>query len=149
MIFTEPEPEPEPDSNQVILPGRREICIYFEFEKLDVYQISLDFVVVADEITESLPRGRSYLKDQLRRAANSIPANLAEGVGEFSPPDKLRFFRMSRRSAVECASHLLVCRRLRLADDTLVDKGLGYLHRIVAMLTSLVKSVSTRSEEDR
>ena len=101
--------------------------------------------MVADEVTEKLPRGRSYLKDQLRRAANSIPANLAEGVGEFSPSDKVRFFRISRRSAVECASQLWVCRRLKLADDALVVKGLECLHRIVAMLTSLVKSVSARS----
>ena len=86
--------------------------MYFEFERLDVYQAALDFVVTADDIAERLPRGRSYLKDQLRRAANSIPANLAEGVGEYMPKDKARFYRISRRSAVECASHLLVCQRL-------------------------------------
>ena len=111
--------------------------------------ISLDFVVVADEIAEKMPTGRAYLKDQLRRAANSIPANLAEGVGEFSPPDKVRFFRIARRSAVECASHLLVCRRLKLGDEALIARGLEYLLRIVAMLTSLVKSVSARSDENR
>jgi hypothetical protein len=43
---------------------------YFEFEKLDVYQTALEFAVVADEIVEALPPGRSYLRDQLRRAAD-------------------------------------------------------------------------------
>lgn len=91
--------------------------MHFEFEKLDVYHASLDFVVIADEIAEGLPRGRSYIKDQLRRAASSIPSNIAEGVGEFMPKEKVRFYRMARRSAVECASHLLVCRRLTLASE--------------------------------
>jgi len=87
------------------------------------------------------------LKDQLRRAASSIPANLAEGVGEFSASEKVRFYRMARRSAVECASHLLVCRRLELVDDALVAKGakgVELLLRIVAMLTSMVKSISAK-----
>ena len=99
--------------------------MYFEFEKLDVYQVALDFVVVADEICEALPPGRAYLKDQLRRSANSIPANIAEGVGE-------------------SASHVLVCHRLHLVGDELVARGRELLLRLVAMLTSMVKSVGAR-----
>ena len=123
--------------------------MYFEFEKLDVYQVTLDFVAVADKVTEFLPKGRTYLKDQLRRGANSVAANLAEGVGEFSPAEKARFYRMARRSAVECASHLLVCRRLNLVDDVLIGKGLGQLLRIVAMQTSMIKSTSTKAHKTR
>jgi len=52
--------------------------MYFDFEKLDVYQVTLDFVAVADEVAKSLPKGRAYLRDQLRRGANSIAANLAQ-----------------------------------------------------------------------
>jgi len=118
--------------------------MYFEFEKLDVYKVTLDFVAVADDVAETLPKGRRYLKDQLRRSANSIAANLAEGVGEFSPAEKVRFYRMARRSAVECASHLVVCRRLTLADDPLIAKGLDQLLRIVAMQTSMIKSISAK-----
>ena len=46
--------------------------MYFEFEKPDVYQVTLDFVAVADEVAKSLPKGRAYLRDQLRRAGNSV-----------------------------------------------------------------------------
>ena len=113
---------------------------YFEFEKLDVYQAALEFVVVADEIVEALPPGRAYLRDQLRRASSSITSNIAEGVGEFAPKEKVRFYRMARRSAVECASHGLVCRQLKLVDGSLLERGLSLLHRIVAMLTSMVKT---------
>ena len=45
----------------------------FDHEKLDVYQAAINFVITADGIVESLPRGRSYLADQLQRAAASIP----------------------------------------------------------------------------
>lgn len=100
--------------------------MYFEFEKLDVYQLSLDFVVVADRIANSLPVGRAYLKNQLLRAADSIPSNVAEGVGEFAPKEKARFYRIARRSAVECASHLFVCRPgVRTGNDNDNDNGLG------------------------
>ena len=118
--------------------------MHFEFEKLDVYQASLDFVVVADEIAEELPRGRNYLRDQLRRSASSTPSNLAEGVGEYMPKEKMRFYRMARRSAVESASHLLVCRRLGLAREPKLEQGLELLHRIVAMLTSMGRRVGER-----
>ena len=57
----------------------------FEHERLDVYRTAIEFLVVADEIATNLPKGRAYLADQLRRAATSIPLNIAEGAGEFSP----------------------------------------------------------------
>ena len=93
---------------------------------------------------------RRYLKNQLLRAANSIAANIAEGVGEYSPAEKVRFYRIARRSAVECASHLLVSARLDLIqDDALLSRGRDQLLRIVAMLTSLTKSVSAKNPHVR
>ena len=124
--------------------------MYFDFEKLDVYQVALDFVASADDVAQKLPRGRRYLKDQLRSAANSIAANIAEGVGEYSPPEKVRFYRMARRSAVECASHLLVSQRLDLIhDDAVLARGRDQLLRVVAMLTSLAKSLSEEGPQVR
>jgi four helix bundle protein len=124
--------------------------MFFDFEKLDVYQVALDFVVSADEVAHKLPRGRRYLRDQLLRAANSIAANIAEGVGEYSPAEKVRFYRIARRSAVECASHLLVSRRLDLVrDDDLLARGRDQLLRIVAMLTSLARSISEKNPNFR
>jgi len=123
--------------------------MYFDFEKLDVYVTTLDFVALVDDVTETLPTGRSYLRDQLRRGANSIAAKLAEGVGEYSRAEKVRFYRIARRSAVECASHLLVCRRLALVDDALVAKGLDKLLRIVAMQTAMIKASSSKNGESR
>ena len=57
----------------------------FDREKLDVYQLAIEFVAKANDIIERLPRGRGYLADQLQRAALSIVLNIAEGAGKFSP----------------------------------------------------------------
>ncbi|MBI5534023.1 MAG: four helix bundle protein [Deltaproteobacteria bacterium] len=110
----------------------------FEHERLDVYRAAIDFLVVADEIAVSLPRGRAYLVDQLRRAATSIALNIAEGAGEFSPGDKARFYRMARRSATECAAILDASRAVKLTDTQLSSKGRALLLRVVAMLTAMV-----------
>jgi four helix bundle protein len=69
----------------------------FAFEKLIVYQKSVDF---ADQIcsrSESFPRGYGFLSDQLNRAV-SISANIAEGNGRFTKPDRKNFFGVARGS---------------------------------------------------
>ena len=84
----------------------------FDHEKLDVYQVAIEFVAKANDIVEQLPRGRGYLADQLQRAALSIVLNIAEGAGKFSPADKAVFYTRARGSATESAAVLDVCRKL-------------------------------------
>ena len=79
---------------------------FFDHEKLDVYQVSIDLVILIDEIVEHLPRGRAYLADQLLRAGTSVVLNIAENAGEYSSCEKIRFYRMARRSGTECAGIL-------------------------------------------
>ncbi|MBA3820149.1 MAG: four helix bundle protein, partial [Deltaproteobacteria bacterium] len=86
----------------------------FEHERLDVYQAAIEFLALADTIAGNLPRGRSHLADQLRRAASSISFTIAEGAGELSALDIARFYRMARRSATESAAILDACRVLAL-----------------------------------
>jgi hypothetical protein len=74
--------------------------------ELDVYHLSLDFLVFANELIEGLPRGRSHLADQLTRASTSIVLNLAEGAGKHSRPDKRRDYLTARGSATDLAGRL-------------------------------------------
>ena len=53
-----------------------------DHEKLDVYKVSLEFMVIALNIADKIPRGYSSLADQLKRASWSIPLNIAEGWGK-------------------------------------------------------------------
>ena len=114
----------------------------FEHERLDVYQAAIELIVLADSTAGALPRGSSYLADQLRRASTSIAFNIAEGAGEFAPADKARFYRMARRSATESAAILDACRRLSLVDAGSSDTSRALLLRIVAMLTAMVVKIS-------
>ncbi len=116
--------------------------LQLDHEKLDVYQASIDLVVLIDEIVEHLPRGRGYLADQFQRAAISVPLNIAEGAGEYSSSEKGRFYRMAKRSATECAGIFDVCLRLRLIEEGQYKKGRELLIRIVAMLTKMAKGNS-------
>jgi len=78
--------------------------------------------------------------DQLQRAATSIPLNVAEGAGEFSPAEKARFYRIARRSATECAAILDVCRKLKLATEEHYCVGRELLVRVVSMLVRMSRS---------
>jgi four helix bundle protein len=111
----------------------------FDHEKLDVYRVAITLVVLIDEVVEHLPRGRVYLADQLLRAGTSVPLNIAEGAGEYSASEKIRFYRMARRSATECGSIFDVCRHLQLIEEARYSKGRELLIRIVAMLTKMAR----------
>jgi four helix bundle protein len=112
-----------------------------DHERLDVYQVALDFLVLADEVIQQLPRGRSHLADQLTRASTSIVLNLAEGTGKFSRPDKRRYYLSSSGSATESAAIFDICLRLELIDPQVHERGKGLLERIVSMIVKLAKSL--------
>ena len=114
----------------------------FDHENLDVYQVAIEFLALADSIAEELPRGRAYLADQLRRAALSIPLNTAEGAGEFAKAEKVRFYRMAKRSATESAALLDGCRTLQLSQEPKLAKGRSLLLRIVSMLVRMCRGPS-------
>ena len=112
---------------------------HFDHDKLDVYRAAIDFIALANEVVERLPRGRGYLADQLQRAATSIALNIAEGAGEFAVDEKARFYRIARRSATECAAVLDVTDKLGVIESSTYRKGRAVLLRIVSMLVKLAR----------
>lgn len=89
----------------------------FMFENLDVYQKAVD---LADDVLTQTAKFSSeyrFLSDQLNRASLSITANLAEGNGRFTKPDRRNFFLIARDSMQECEPLLEIPRRRgRLSD---------------------------------
>jgi len=118
--------------------------VRFDFERLDVFTVALDAVLIVDRVAEDLPEGRGYMRDQLRRAANSIPLNIAEGAGELLPAEKARFYRIAKRSATECAGQLLVMRKHGMSTAPRIDAALDVLERVIAMLVTLVRRCGER-----
>lgn len=108
----------------------------FGHEKLDVYRAAIKYVGWAHDLCTRL-EGHRHAKDQLIRASQSIPLNIAEGNGKASSGDRRKFFEIARASALECAAAqdvLQVCNGLSEKDNTAAK---NVLDRIVAMLSKL------------
>jgi len=118
-----------------------EVAMPFDHEKLDVYHRALDALELCDRVGAMLSPGRAGLRDQLDRASTSVVANIAEGAGEFSRPEKARFYRIARRSAVEVVAWLDITRRRNEADRPILDEAMALYEAIVAMLVRLIKAI--------
>ena len=108
------------------------------FQKLDVYRCSIELLGLANQVRGRLPRGHANLADQLRRSAQSIPQNIAEGAGRMTRADKARHYTIARGSAMESAAHLDVMKVDELIESEQYARGIELLERIVAMLTKLI-----------
>ena len=111
----------------------------FGFQKLDVYQCATRLFARSAPLAERAPRGYGALADQLRRAALSIPLNIAEGSGKFDK-DARRFYAIARGSALECAAILDAFDSLAVVAADELTEPRALLDRIVAMLTVLLRS---------
>jgi len=108
----------------------------FGHERLDVYRAAIEYVGWAYRLCEGL-KGHRNAKDQLLRASQAIPLNIAEGNGKATDGDRRRYFEIARGSALECGAVqdvLQVCGAIS-AEENEMAKAL--LDRIVAMLTKL------------
>jgi len=108
------------------------------FQKLDVYQRSIEFLALARRILQSVPKGHSDLVDQLRRSAQSIVQNIAEGAGRAGRADKARHYAIARGSAMESAGHLDVMKIEEIIEEATYVAGIELLERVVAMLTKMI-----------
>ncbi len=108
-----------------------------DHEKLDVYQISIEFTALAVKIAESIPTGCTSLADQLKSASLSIPFNIAEGCGNAGKKNKKKLYSVARESAIECGAILDVCSVIKTELKGLVKEGKSLLTRIVEMLTKM------------
>jgi four helix bundle protein len=117
--------------------------VWFDHEKLEVYQESIAFVAwLSDLIGERQRLGE--IKDQLDRASISIVLNIAEGNGKYSRKDRCRFLDTANASALESATGLdiLVAKNKLAFDD--IRSGKESLQKIVRMLIGLIKRSETR-----
>jgi len=78
-----------------------------------------------------------HARDELIRASQSLPRNIAEGNGKRSRADRKRFFQIARGSALECAAILDELLIMKVLHEAEVQEGKKLLHRIVSMLTKM------------
>ena len=120
---------------------------WFDHKKLEVYREAIAFVAWLSAVLEGAVRVGD-VKDQLDRASTSIPLNIAEGNGKYTPKDRCRFFDIAHGSALECAAALdVLVAKTKLTPEQ-IRPGKERLQKIVRMLMGLIKRNSTR-EYDR
>ena len=95
----------------------------YKFEKLEVWQLAVEYIDMIYRITEALPRNEEYnLKSQVIRAATSIALNIAEGSTGQSNAEQSRFLSMALRSLIETVACLhLIRRRNYISVDDLKE----------------------------
>ena len=102
------------------------------FEDLRVWQKAHAFVLRVYEVSATFPKNETYgLVSQLRRAAVSVPANIAEGFRRRSRPDKARMMNIAEASLEEARYYLILAKDLRYGDDVRMDEAISEISRLL------------------
>ena len=114
-------------------------------ENLDVWKKGMEFVVAVYKATETFPKEERFgLTSQLRRAAVSIPANIAEGAGRKSSKEFAYFLSNSQGSASEVETELLIASRLGYIGERSYTALRSALDEIGRMLTGLCRHLERK-----
>lgn len=114
-----------------------------DHKDLIVWQKAMDLLVEIYRLVKKLPKEETYaLSDQMRRAAVSIPSNIAEGRGRSSVKDFLRFLFIARGSQAEIETQLLACVRLDYLSESEVEPSLNLCSEVGRMLNSMIYKLS-------
>jgi len=116
--------------------------------RLEAWQQALELVKTVYSITSQFPKTEIYgLTSQMRRAAVSIPSNIAEGAARETTPEFLRFLYIARGSLAELETQILIAKDLGYIKDA------GPLHegldRVSAPLSGLIRSLRDRKSTIR
>lgn len=113
----------------------------FDFEKLKVYQKTLDYIDSAYKITKSFPQSELYgLTSQLLRASLSIALNIAEGSGGTNA-QFINYLRTSRSSLRECVVCFTIAKRQKYINEKVEDESRITLVEISKMISGLISSL--------
>jgi len=113
------------------------------YEDLLVWQKSMDLVTMIYKIVIKLPLNEQYgLSSQLRRAAGSIPANIAEGFGRWHSKEFVRFLLVANGSVKELETHLLIAVRLHLIELKDIEASMQLAKEISKMIFALRDKLS-------
>ena len=113
-------------------PASKRLAPAKSFAQLIVWQKAHQFVLGVYGFTEKFPRAENYgLTSQLRRAAVSIPANIAEGFKKRGRADKVRFLNIAQGSLEECRYYLILAKDLHYGDTAMLQPQLEEVSKLL------------------
>ena len=114
------------------------------YKDLLVWQKAMDLVIEAYRIVRSLPKEERYaLSDQMRRAAVSVPSNIAEGQVWNSTKEFVQFLSVAKGSNAELNTQILLCIRLGYLSPDAAQNALSLSEEVSKMLSSLIQKLTT------
>ncbi len=117
---------------------------YKDFTDMSVWKQAFALVIRIYKATKTFPADERYgLISDMRRAANSIAHNIAEGFGRYEPKDKSRFYKISRGSAYELISQVLVSAELSYMDSKTKAELTESSKTVIGELNALIKTLET------
>ena len=115
---------------------------------LKVWQISLDLTETLYRLSVNWPKHETYgLTSQIRRAAVSVSANIAEGAGRRSTGEFIQFVGIARGSIAEVETLLILAQRLGYIDEPVSRSLLQDVYEIGRMCTGLIQSLEQRKAQ--
>lgn len=119
-----------------------------DFKKIQVWEKAHKLTLQLYKITSSFPKEELYgLTSQIRRAASSIPANIAEGAGRDTQTELARFIHIASGSASELEYHLMLARDLDYIDSKIYPELDAAINEIKRMLNGFEKTVQSNARK--
>ena len=116
-----------------------------DFKKIAFWERSVDFALTVYRKTQSFPKEEMYgLTSQMRRAATSIPINIAEGCGRESKKDFMHFLQIAEGSASEVECILILAKRLNYLSEDESDA----LSEEIGQIKKMIRSFKIKLEND-
>ena len=113
------------------------------YQELIVWNKAMDLVSEVYSLTKLLPKEELFaLSNQMRRAAISVPLNIAEGQQRMAPREFIRFLTIARGSNGELQTQLLICARLSYFTSDQIQPVLSLSYEISKMLTTLIAKLA-------
>ena len=117
------------------------------YSDLLVWQKAFDWVEVIYAATRAWPSDERYgLISQVRRAAVSVPSNIAEGCARRTTPDFLRFLSIARASLAEAETQLIIAQRLAYVEEAGLARLLEPADELSRMLSGLISKLEERTK---
>jgi len=114
------------------------------YRDLDVWNLSIDLVKEVYRLTNKFPASENFgLTNQIRRAAVSIPSNIAEGQGRNSTKEFRQFLAVAQGSVAELETHLIISQAIDYISQEEMDNFLSTLDRIRKMIKSLANRITS------
>ncbi len=118
------------------------------YRDLEVWKEGIALAEACYRLTQGFPREEIFeLTAQIRRAASSVPANVAEGYGRESTRDWIRFLRIAQGSLKELETHLILGRNLEFGPKPEMEALLARSDRLGRMLRGLIRSLQKKPAE--